>query len=114
MQTCIYGPSGSGKSTKQIHLMEKGFACFDSDFIYAMYHIHGGNKSNPNHEEVWTRVVDKFCELYERTQLKGYEFIFTADVRIRDFLKSKGLLMRNLSKQFSVEEGERDLEVPAQ
>ena len=104
----IYGPSGSGKSTRQIEMMKSGKAVFDSDFIYPMYHIVGGDpKSNPDAEKVWARVVDKFIELCQMTDnLSGYHAIFTADERIRDYLKEQGFHIRTLTKVFE-HDGER-------
>jgi adenylate kinase family enzyme len=106
-QIVIYGPSGSGKSTLSVKMMSEGKAVFDSDFIYPMFHIKGGDpNSNPKAEEVWTRVVERFKEVWTSTNgMKGYEAIFTADERIRDYLKQQGLRVRNLTKTFHKEGG---------
>jgi adenylate kinase family enzyme len=109
-QIVIYGPSGSGKSTLSLTLLKQGKSVFDSDFIYPMFHIKGGDpESNPEADKVWKRVVDKFIEVFEYTDgLPGVDYIFTADDRIRDYLKEKGLYVRTLSKR-DKPKGERDL-----
>jgi hypothetical protein len=89
-------------------MMKLGKAVFDSDFIYPMYHIVGGDpNTNPDAEKVWARVVEKFIELCQITDnLSGYHAVFTADERIRDYLKEQGLHIRTLTKVFE-HKGER-------
>jgi hypothetical protein len=92
--------------------MQEGKSVFDSDFIYPMYHVSGGDPNfNPKAEEVWKRVVDLFVnEVFEGTGgMPGVDMCFTADERIHNYLKSKGWASRTLSKRNdSFEGGERE------
>jgi hypothetical protein len=73
-----------------------------------MYHIQGGDpKTNPKAEEAWQKIVDKFKELFSSEIEAPFDYIFTADVRIRDYMKSIGYLTRTLSRTFK-HSGERE------
>ena len=95
----VYGPSGSGKTTELVLRMKQGVKVFDSDFIYTMYKIH---VSKDNESAAWSLVVEKFKQLYAILGSSFDEYVvYTADIRIRDFLVSKGWFSRTKSKVFA-------------
>lgn len=77
----------SGKTTRGVALMS-AVAVFDSDWIYAMYHLK--KEMYLKKEDLWAAAVDYFIKLYNATGgLPAYHVIFTADRRIAEFLKKQ-------------------------
>ena len=90
---CYFGPTGSGKTTLMGTMIIEGKSCFDTDFIYSMYYreMEGMDEGHK-----WSYVRNKFHMLFTPDDF-AYDYIFTADTEIRDYLREYGWLIRNIS-----------------
>jgi hypothetical protein len=97
-----------------IDYLMQGLHCWDSDFIYTMYHLKGAEPETPGHEQVWADAAEKSIDLLVTKRVANYfDYVFTADPRVRDALKEIGFKVRTLEKRFikdaDVVSQERDL-----